>query len=109
MFRLLSASKQQGKIMDSFDSTEKANTTVHGITTTKSVDVNIYYTKWAQLQNALSFIPHGAASTADYLKKTWSFKPFSFKVIKYLHFLPLLLFLAAQNIPIPYWKAAAPC
>lgn len=60
MFRLLSASKQQGKIMDSFDSTEKVNTTVHGMTMTKSVDVSIYYTKWAQLQNALSFIPHGA-------------------------------------------------
>lgn len=53
--------------MDSFDSTDKVNTKmVHRMTMTKSVDVSIYYTKWAQLQNALCFIPQGAPSTADY-------------------------------------------
>lgn len=55
--------------MDSFDSTDKVNTTtVHRMTTTRSVDVSIYYTKWLQIQNALCFTPHGASSTADYLK-----------------------------------------
>lgn len=94
---LVCSLQTSNKIMDSFDSTDKVNkTTVHSVT------LSIYYTKLAQLQN---FKPHGAPQTPQ----TWSFKPFSFKVIKHLHFLPLLLFVTAQNIPIPYWKTAASC
>lgn len=97
--------------MDSFDSTDKVNTTaVHGMTMTKCVDVFITQ-NWPNFK--MLFILYHLQQLIINIEKNkqpnWSFKPFSFKVIKYLHFLPLLLFVTAQNIPIPYWKTAASC
>lgn len=110
---LVCSLQTSNKIMDSFDSTDKVNTrTVHSMTMTKSVTLSIYYTKLAQLKNAYFYTTWSTLNSWLFKKKntqTWSLKHFSFKVIKYLHFLPLPRFPIAQNIPIPYWKTAASC